>query len=102
MTVGAVHYAVLSALLLAVGLWLMAGRRNAVALFMGVELILNAAALNFVAFSKLLHVPLTGHASALIVIVLAAAEAAVALAVMTAFYAGFRTVDVDKGDTLKG
>jgi len=100
--IGVGHYVILSAVLLVIGLYLMMTKRNAVGIFMGVELILNAANLNFVAFATKLHIPLTGQATALFVIVLAAAEAAVALAIMLGFYANFRTVDVDRGDELQG
>jgi NADH-quinone oxidoreductase subunit K len=99
--IGVTHYLVVSALLLAVGLYLMMAKRNAVAVFMGVELALNAANLNFLAFARHLHVPLTGQSAALFVIVLAAAEAAVALAVMLTFHSAFRSVDVDRGSTLR-
>ena len=100
--IGAGHYAVLSAVIFVIGLYLMMSKRNAVGIFMGVELVLNAANLNFVAFARHLHIPLTGQAVGLFVIVLAAAEAAVALAVMLSFYGNYRTVDVDRGDSLKG
>jgi NADH-quinone oxidoreductase subunit K len=99
--VGVAHYIVLSAALLAVGLYLMTARRNAIGILMGVELVLNAANLNFVAAARHMHIPLTGHATGLVVIVLAAAEAAVALACIMALYSARRTADVDRATELR-
>ena len=89
------------AVLLACGLTCMATKRNAIGVLIGVELVLNAANVNFVAFSRLNADPIDGQAVALFVIVLAAAEAAVALAIALAFYNAHQTVDVDAGDTMK-
>ena len=76
---------------------------------MGIELVLNAANINFVAFSSPQLSPsgtsmlgLDGQWMALFVIVLAAAEAAVALAIVLSFYSNHMSVDVDTGDELKG
>ena len=96
-----------SAVLLACGLTCMATKRNAIGVLIGVELVLNASNVNFVAFSRLSAArhgvgAIDGHATALFVIVLAAAEAAVALAIALAFYNAHQTVDVDAGDSLKG
>ena len=90
-----------SAVLLACGLTCMATKRNAIGVLIGVELVLNAANVNFVAFSRLNPDPVDGQAVALFVIVLAAAEAAVALAIALAFYNAHQTVDVDAGNGLK-
>ena len=80
--VGLAHYAVVSALIFGIGTAIIIVRRNAVAVLMGVELVLNAAALNFVAFSRFVgYGDLDGHIVALFIIVIAAAEAAVALAI---------------------
>lgn len=96
-------YLVLSAFLFACGLACVAARRNAVAVLMGVELVLNAAALNFVATARYRpEFALEGQAFTLAVIVFAAAEAAVALAIVLNFYNHHDTVDVDAGDELKG
>jgi len=81
----------------------LAVKRNAIGVLMGVELILNAANLNFVAFAR--YNPafrVEGQVFALLVIVLAAAEAAVALAIILNFYNNHATVDVDKADDLRG
>ena len=91
-----------SAVLLVCGLVCMATKRNAIAVLMGVELVLNAANLNFVALSSRADVGVDGQAIALFVIVIAAAEAAVALAIALAFYNVHHTVDVDDADTLQG
>jgi NADH:ubiquinone oxidoreductase subunit K len=93
----------LSAFLFACGICCLAVRRNAVGVLMGVELILNAANLNFVAFAR--YVPgfrIEGQVFAVMVIVLAAAEAAVALAIFLNFYNNHATVDVDEATDLKG
>lgn len=68
---------------------------------MGIELILNSANINFVAFSRFGNFGFNGQAMALFVIVLAAAEAAIALAIVLNIYKVFSTVNVDEIDTLK-
>ena len=73
-------YLFISAMLFCLGIFGVITRRNAIAVLMGVELILNAANINFIAFSKFNGMNLDGHIFGLLVIVLAAAEAAVALA----------------------
>ena len=80
----------------------MATKRNAIGILMGVELVLNGANVNFVAFSKYTALGLDGQVFSLFVIVLAAAEAAVALAIVLNFYNNHLTVDVDRGNKLKG
>ncbi len=99
--IGLPHYLVVSGLLFALGLITAATRRNAVAVLMGVELILNAAALNFVAFSHFVHGTLTGHIFAVFIIVLAAAEAVIALAIVLTLFRNFRTVDTTATVTLR-
>ena len=92
------------------GVVCMATKRNALGVLMGIELVLNGANINFVAFgSELSAAPtrrhtlgLDGQFIALFVIVLAAAEAAVALAIALNFYNNHATVDVDRADELKG
>ena len=92
----------ISAVLLVCGLICMATKRNAIGVLMGVELMLNAANLNFVALSQRVDIGIDSQAIALFVIVIAAAEAAVALAIALAFYNVHHTVDVDDADTLRG
>ena len=107
--VGLSHYLVVGAVLFVAGVVCMATKRNAVGILMGIELVLNGANVNFVAFgSKFLRVDghyatgLDGHLIALFVIVLAAAEAAVALALALNYYNNHASIDVDRGDELKG
>ena len=100
------QYLFVGAVLFVTGAVCMATKRNALGVLMGIELVLNGANLNFVAFgSKFLRketLGLDGDLSALFVIVLAAAEAAVALAIALNFYNNHTTIDVDQADELKG
>ncbi len=96
-------FLVLSAFLFVCGVVCIATKRNAIGILMGVELVLNAANVNFIAFARYNPVfRLEGEVFALMVIVLAAAEAAVALAIILNFYNNHATVDVDKADELRG
>jgi NADH:ubiquinone oxidoreductase subunit K len=100
---GFTPFLVLSAFLFACGILCFAAKRNAIGILMGVELVLNAANLNFVACAR--FVPsfrLEGQVFAVLVIVLAAAEAAVALAIFLNFYNNHATVDVDEARDLRG
>ncbi len=101
--VGLNHYLLLGALLFVCGVLCMATKRNGIGVLMGVELVLNGANVNFVALAS--YNPafqLEGQIFALFVIVLAAAEAAVALAIVLNFYNNHATVDVDTAEELKG
>jgi NADH-quinone oxidoreductase subunit K len=100
-TIGLHHYLVVAALLFVAGLITVATRRNAVAILMGVELILNAASLNFVAFSRFVHGGVAGQVFSLFIILLAAAEACIALAIVLSIFRNFRNVDVFKTSTLR-
>ena len=104
--VGVAHYMVVGAVMFVTGVLCMATKRNALGVLMGIELVLNGANINFIAFGSPLlrehHLGLDGQLIALFVIVLAAAEAAVALAIALNFYNSFSTIDVDKADKLKG
>lgn len=95
------HYLGIGAILFAIGLYIVLTRKNAVAILMGVELILNSTNINFVAFSRYTAQAISGQVFAVFVIVLAAAEAAVALAIILNIYQNLKTVDVDKADELK-
>lgn len=99
--VGLGHYLVVAALLFALGLLTVATRRNAVAVLMGVELLLNAAALDFVAFSRYVEGGVGGQVVAVFIIVVAAAEAAIALAIVLAVFRRFRTIDAHDLSTLR-
>ena len=93
---------VVSALLLGGGLFLVVTRRNAVAVLIGVELILNAALLNLAAFNAQRPHDVQGQGAALFIMVLAAAEAAVALAIVLNLYRLRRSVTLDEASELKG
>jgi NADH-quinone oxidoreductase subunit K len=96
------HYLFISAILFSLGLFGVLSRRNAVSILMGIELILNAANLNFVAFSRFVTIGISGQLFAIFVIILAAAEAAVALAIILALYQNIKSISVDEADVLKG
>jgi len=101
--VGLNHYLFIGAVLFVCGALCMATKRNAIGVLMGVELVLNGASVNFVAFAHFNETfALEGQVFALFVIVLAAAEAAVALAIVLNFYNNHETVDVDTAEELKG
>ncbi len=97
-----VYFLEVSMLLFAIGLAAVLIRRNAIAVLMGVELMLNAANLNFVAFWRYGGRSMEGQVFAVIVITLAAAEAAIALAIILNIYRRFKTVNVDQVDLMKG
>jgi len=102
MTVGLSHYLVISAILFSLGFFAVITRKNAIMVLMGVELILNSANINFIAFSKFGGmVSLEGHIAAIFVIILAAAETAVALAIIINIYQNFQNINVDEIDKLK-
>lgn len=100
-TIGLHHFLVISTILFSLGIFGIITRRNAVMVLMGIELILNAANINFVAFAKYGNFGLQGEIIALFVIILAAAEAAVALAIVLNIYKNFSTINVDEIDNLK-
>lgn len=101
--IGLTHYLALGSLLFVCGVMCMAVKRNAIGVLMGVELVLNGASINFVAFSRYNPVmQLEGQVFSLFIIVMAAAEAAIALAIVLNFYNNHATVDIDAADELKG
>lgn len=93
---GLTHYLLISAVLFSFGVFAVLTRRNAIMVLMGIELILNAANINFVAFSRYSTGTLDGQVIAVFVIILAAAEAAIALAIVLNIFRTFNTVDVDE------
>jgi NADH-quinone oxidoreductase subunit K len=96
-------FLILAAFLFACGVACIAAKRNAIGVLMGVELVLNAANINLVACARFNPAfRLEGQIFALLVIVLAAAETAVALAIVLNFYNNSATVDVDEANRLKG
>jgi NADH-quinone oxidoreductase subunit K len=96
------HFLVLSAILMSLGIFTILTQRNAVRVLMGIELVLNAATINFVAFSHYGQTGLTGQVVAIFIIVLAAAESAVALAIVLSIFRQLREIDVDHIDSLRG
>ena len=91
----------IAAVLFSLGVFGVMTRRNGIAVLMGVELILNAANINFIAFSRFGGMNLDGHIFGLLVIVLAAAEAAVALAIVINIYNNMNTINIDEASALK-
>ena len=102
MTVGLEHYLVLSAALFSLGLLAVITKKNAVTVLMGIELILNAANINFVAFARFIDTDLDGQIFAIFVIVTAAASAAVALAIVLNLYEHLRSINLEEADSLAG
>jgi NADH-quinone oxidoreductase subunit K len=101
LTIGLSHYLVVAALLFALGLVCVLTRRNAIGLLMGVELILNSANINLVAFARFVENNISGQVFALFVIVLAAAEAAIAMAIVLSIYRSMKNIDVNVTVNLK-
>lgn len=96
------HMLFLSAVVFCAGVYTIITRKNAVSILMGVELVLNAANINFVAFSQFTRIGgAHGNVFVIFVILLAAAEAAVALAIIIGIYQNFGRVDVDQADQMK-
>ncbi len=96
-----IHYIVLSAALFCIGLFIILSKRNAIQILIGIELMLNAAILNLVAFGRFDKMNNGGQTFALFAIVLAAASTAVALAIVLNVYRRYRTIDPGKIDQLK-
>lgn len=102
MTVGLEHYLILSAILFSIGLYGVLSKRNAVVILMCIEIMLNAANIALVAFSRyVVPTALTGQIFALFVMVVAAAEVAVGIAIIIAIYRSRDSVEVDKYDLMK-
>jgi len=96
------HYLIVSISLFVLGLFIVMTPRNGIRILMGVELILNAANLNLIAFNRFLPgAGVDGNIFAIFVIILAAAEAAVALAIVLAIYQQFSTIHLEEISTMK-
>lgn len=96
------HFLVLSVILFCLGLFMIITRRNGIRMLMGVELILNSANLNLVAFNRYLPLEdVSGNLFVIFVMILAAAEAAVALAIVLTIYQQFSTVKLDEISHMK-
>jgi NADH:ubiquinone oxidoreductase subunit K len=102
---GLEHYLILSAVMFSIGLYGALAKRNAVAILMCIEIMLNAVNIALVAFSRYLvpnSVLLTGQVFAIFIITVAAAEAVVGLAIIIAIYRSRQSVDVEQADSMKG
>lgn len=95
------NYLIISALLFSIGLAVVVTKRNAILILMGIELMLNAVNLNLVAFSQYDPNRLQGQMLALFVMVIAAAEVTVALAIIMKIYDYFKNLDLDEINQLK-
>ena len=102
MSIGLEHYLILATILFSIGLYGALAKRNAVVILMSIELMLNAVNIAMVAFSRyIVPVLLTGQVFAIFIMVVAAAEAAVGLAIIMAIYRSRETIDVTKIDLMK-
>lgn len=99
--IGLGAYLIISLILFFIGLAVVIARKNIVAILLGIELILNAAALNFVAYSKYAAGNLHGQIFTLFIIVVAAAEAAVGLAIVIRFFQLKETIHIDEATQLR-
>jgi len=99
--VGLNHYLILSAILFCMGMYTISTRRNAVAILMGIELVLNSGSLNLVAFSRFSDTGLSGQVFSIFVITLAAAEATIALAIVVSMYLNTKNIRADEATLLK-
>lgn len=96
------HYLVLSISLFLLGLFIVMTHRNGIRVLMGIELILNSANVNLIAFNRYLpNTDVAGNVFAIFVIILAAAEAAIALAIVLAIYQQYSEINIDKISTMK-
>ena len=94
-------YLAVGAILFSLGIFCVLTRKNAIGILLGIELILNAAGINFVAFSKFRTGLIDGQIVALFIMLIAAAEAAVALAVILRFYRLKQTIDADEASIMR-
>ncbi len=102
MSVGLEHYLILSAIIFSIGLYGALSKRNAIVILMSIELMLNGVNIAMVAFSRfIVPLALTGQVFAIFIMVVAAAEVAVGLAIIISIYRHRESIDVDKIDLLK-
>ncbi|MCK6649616.1 MAG: NADH-quinone oxidoreductase subunit NuoK [Bacteroidia bacterium] len=100
--IGLTHILILSAILFFIGIYGFLTRRNMITMLMAVELILNSVNINFVAFNKYLYAhKLDGIFFTLFIIAIAAAEAAVAIAIIINLYRNYKSIDINSADTMK-
>jgi NADH-quinone oxidoreductase subunit K len=101
MEIGLTHFLIISAILFGLGVFGIVTRKNAIMVLMGLELILNSANINFIAFSRFGGMNFEGHVASMFIIVLAAAEVAVALAIVLNIYQNYKHINVDEINSLK-
>ncbi len=100
--IGLLHFLFVSCALFFIGVYGFLTRRNLITMLMSVELILNSVNINFVAFNKYLYVDkLDGLFFTIFIITIAAAEAAVAIAIIINLYRNHKTIDVEEADSMK-
>lgn len=102
MTIGLTHYLILSGALFSLGLLAVLTWKNAIRVLMGLELMLNSANINLVAFSRYSTTGIDGQILAVFVIVVAAAEVAIALAIVLSMFRMAYTVNLDRATRLRG
>ena len=95
------HFLTVGLLVFALGLYTVLTRKNAMGILMGVELILNAANINYIAFARYGGASIDGQVFAIFVIMLAAAEATIGLAIVLGIYQNFESIDVEATDSLR-
>ena len=95
------HFLIVGLLVFDLGLYTVLTRKNAIGILMGVELILNAANINYIAFARYGGASIDGQVFAIFVIMLAAAEAAIGLAIVLGIYQNFDSIDVEATDSLR-
>lgn len=94
-------YLIIGAIVFTLGIFTILFKKNAVGILMGVELVLNSVNINFIAFAKFVDKGLNGQIVAIFIIILAAAEAAIALAIILNIYRSKTTVDVTQMNEMK-
>lgn len=102
MEIGLNHYLTVGLIVFLAGLYTVLTRRNAIGVLMGVELVLNSANINYIAFARFGGGGYDGQVFSIFVIMLAAAEAAIGLAIVLGIYRKFETIDVEATDSLRG
>ncbi len=96
-------YLLIAAMLFTIGLFGVLRRRSLIAMLISIELMLNAASINFLAFTKFVSPdPATGQIYVLLIMGVAAAEVAIALAIIISLYRWLRTIDIERADRLRG
>ena len=100
--IGLRHFLFVSLVVFVLGLYCVLTRKNAIGILLGVELILNSANINYIAFSHFSSGNYDGQVFAIFVIMLAAAEAVIGLAIVLGIYQNFSSIDIEAVDSLQG